>query len=169
MDIASIDAFGKSSGIFAFMNTAWGWPFFESLHYLGLTVLLATVGLFDLRMLGFAKSIPLAAMHKFVPFGVGAYLVNVITGFCFFVSAPDQYAFNPVFQLKTVCMLIAGINVVVFYTTCAQSVKALPSHVSLPLHVKAIAAISLTSWICVIVFGRLITYFRPPFHWCFWC
>jgi hypothetical protein len=169
MDIAAIDAFGKSNGIFDFMNTAWGWPFMESLHYLGLTVLLGTVGLFDLRMLGFAKAIPLAAMHKFVPFGVVAYVVNVLTGFCFFVSAPDQYAFNPVFQLKVLTMLIAGINVAVFYTTSAKLVKALPDNASVPLHVKAIAAISLTSWICVIVFGRLITYFRPPFHWCFWC
>jgi hypothetical protein len=169
MDVATIDAFGKSSGIFAFMNTAWGWPFFESLHYLGLTVLLATVGLFDVRMLGFAKSIPLAAMHKFVPLGVVAYVVNIVTGFCFFVSAPDQYAFNPVFQLKVLCMLIAGINVVIFYTTSAQAIKALPTDANVPLVAKIIAATSLTSWLAVIVFGRLITYFRPPYHWCLWC
>lgn len=31
------------------------------------------------------------------------------------------------------------------------------------------AAVSLTCWIGVIVCGRLITYYRPPYHWCFWC
>jgi hypothetical protein len=31
------------------------------------------------------------------------------------------------------------------------------------------AAVSLLCWIGVIVCGRLITFFRPPFFWCFWC
>jgi hypothetical protein len=151
------------------MNTAWGWPSVESLHYIALAVLIGTVGLFDLRMLGFAKPIPLSALHKLVPFGVLAYCVNIVTGTMFFVSAPDQYAYNPAFQLKVLCMLIAGANVVVFYTTTAQTVKALPPNIAAPLHVKIIAFVSLASWTGVIVFGRLITYFRPPFHWCFWC
>jgi hypothetical protein len=169
MDIAAIDAFGKSSGIYAFMNTAWGWPCIESLHYIALATLIGTVGLFDLRMLGFARSVPLPGLHKLVPFGVFAYIANIVTGSLFFVSAPDQYAYNPAFQLKVLCMLIAGINVAVFYTTSAQTVRALQPDVTAPLHVKVIAFVSLASWIGVIVFGRLITAFRPPYHWCFWC
>jgi len=169
MDIAAIDAFGRSSGIYAFMNTAWAWPFIESLHYIALATLIGTVGLFDLRMLGMAKAIPLTALHKFVPFGVAAYLLSIVTGAMFFVSAADQYAYNPAFQLKVLCMLIAGVNVVVFYSTTAATVNALQPSVTAPLHVKFIALVSLASWTGVIVFGRLITYFRPPFHWCFWC
>jgi hypothetical protein len=169
MDIATIEAFGRSSGIYAFMNTAWGWPFIESLHYIALAMLIGTIGLFDLRMLGFAKAVPLSGLHRLVPFGVIAYLANIVTGSMFFVSAPDQYAYNPAFQLKVICMLIAGINVAVFYTTSVRTVKALDSNVSAPLHVKVIAFVSLASWTCVIIFGRLITTFRPPYHWCFWC
>ena len=37
------------------------------------------------------------------------------------------------------------------------------------LSVKIIAAVSLAAWVGVIVFGRLITMFRPPYHWCFTC
>jgi hypothetical protein len=66
-------------------------------------------------------------------------------------------------------MVIAGSNVAVFYATTARAVKAQPIEVDLPLHVKVIAAVSLTSWVGVIIFGRIITAFRPPFHWCFWC
>jgi hypothetical protein len=169
MDISAIEAFAKDSGIYAFMNTAWGWPFIESLHYIALAVLLGTVGLFDLRMLGMAKAIPLSGLHKAVPYGVFAYLANIATGSLFFVSAPDQYAYNPAFQLKLLCMLVAGVNVAVFYSTTARTVKALPPNIAAPLHVKVIAFVSLASWIGVIIFGRLITYFRPPYHWCFWC
>src|SRR5215831_14465221 len=95
MNISDIEAFGHSSGIYDFMNSKWGWPAVESLHYLALATLLGTVGLFDLRLLGFARDISIAALHRYVPLGVAAYLSNLITGSLFFVSAPDQYAYNP--------------------------------------------------------------------------
>jgi hypothetical protein len=167
--VTAIAAFGRESGVYDFMNTAWGWPCMESLHFMGLAVLLGTVGLFDLRMLGMAKGVPFSALHKLVPFGVFAYLANIVTGTMFFVSAPDQYLYNPAFQLKTLCMLIAGLNVVVFYSTLSKSVKSLAPEATASLPVKVIASVSLFSWLGVIVFGRVITYFRPPYYWCFWC
>ena len=161
--------FGKSSGIYDFMNTAWGWPTIESLHFISLALLLGTVGLFDLRMLGVGRGIPLTALHRLVPLGVGAFLANVVTGSMFFVSAPDQYMFNPAFQLKVTSMAIAGINVVVFYWALNRRVTALGPDEVAPLPIRLAAGLSLACWIAVIVFGRLITYFRPPYHWCFWC
>ena len=166
---ADIAAFGIRTGIHAFMNTAWAWPAMESLHFIGLSLLIATVGLFDLRMLGMAKSIPLSALHKLVPWGVLGYLINVITGAMFFVSDTSQYLYNPAFQLKVLCMLIAGVNVAVFYSTMARRVKALPESAATPWTVKVVAFVSLAAWMGVITFGRLITFYRPPEHWCFWC
>src|SRR5262245_30886700 len=107
------------------MNTAWGWPAIESLHFLALAVLLGTVGLFDLRMLGYARDVPLTALHRLVPFGVGAYVVSAMTGAMFFVSAPDQYTFNPAFQLKLACMLLAAINVAIFYSAPVRQLQTL--------------------------------------------
>ena len=164
MDVEAIAAFGRASGIHAFMNTAWGWPAIEIVHFLALAVLLGTVGLFDLRVLGLARAIPMPALHRLVPFGVAAFAVNVVTGTMFFVSAPDQYMFNPAFRLKAACLAIAGLNVAVFYSAFARSLAhgAEPSRA-----VKVVAAVSLAAWTGVIVFGRLITYFRPPYHWSF--
>ena len=167
--VESITEFAHATGIHAFMNTAWAWPAMESLHFIGLSLLIGTVGLFDLRMLGMAKSISMVALHKLVPWGVAGYLTNLITGAMFFVSDTSQYLYNPAFQLKVLCMLIAGCNMVVFYLTTAKSVKALPAAAEAPAVAKVIAAISLTSWIGVITFGRLITFYRPPEHWCLWC
>jgi hypothetical protein len=167
--VTVITDFAHASGIHAFMNTAYGWPAMESLHFVGLSLLIGTVGLFDLRMLGLFKSLRLTALHRLVPWGVAGYVVNVCTGFLFFVSDVAQYLYNPAFQLKALCMLIAGVNVIVFYTTTASLVKALPERSAIPLHAKVIAAVSLTSWVGVITFGRLITFYRPPEHWCFWC
>ena len=162
-------AFGQRSGIYAFMHSAWGWPTVESLHFIGLSLLIGTVGLFDLRMLGLARGVPMGALHKLVPWGVGGYVLKVMTGFMFVTSAPDQYLYNPAFQTKLALMGIAGLNVVFFYRFVFAPVKAAGPGAHAPRAARIAAAVSLGCWVGVIVCGRLITYYRPPYHWCFWC
>lgn len=77
--------------------------------------------------------------------------------------------FNPAFRLKLAFMGIAGANVAVFYAAFARRVGEGRAHDEAPLPVKVVAAISLVAWVGVIAFGRLITMFRPPYHWCFAC
>ncbi len=164
-----LSSIGHNTGIFAFMNTQWGWPAIESLHFIGLTLLLGTVGLFDLRLLGVGRGIEIAALHSLVPWGVAGFCLNVTTGFMFLVSDPGQYVYNPAFQMKLLAMLIAGTNLLVFYTLLAPQVRALPNAVVVPRSARLVALVSLLCWIAVISFGRLITFYRPPEFWCFWC
>ena len=42
----------------AVRRSVWGWPVLESLHFIGMSVLIGTIGLFDLRLLGFARGVP---------------------------------------------------------------------------------------------------------------
>jgi len=166
---AALLHFSQATGIYGFMNSTWGWPIAESLHFLGLCLLLGTVGVFDLRILGLGKGIPLRALHRLVPVGVIGYLVNVTTGLMFLTTAPDQYLYNPAVQSKLFFMLIAGLNMLVFYATTATVTRATPALDSAPKRARAIAMISLVCWCAVIVCGRLITYYRPPYYWCAWC
>lgn len=163
-----LGGFSQFTGIYGFMNSMWGWPVIESLHFIGLCLLLGTVGVFDLRMLGLAKQIPYQYLHKLVPFGVAGYLINVTTGIMFLTTAPDQYVYNPAFQTKMLFMLLAGINMLCFYGFCNQYVQNAGTN-PLPTRIKLVAGISLIAWSAIIVCGRLITYFRPPYHWCLWC
>ena len=167
--LESILGFSQSTGIYTFMNSQWGWPVAESIHFIGLCLLIGTVGIFDLRMLGIAPGIAFADLHKLVPLGVAGYFLNFITGIMFFTTAPDQYLFNPAFQTKLFFMLIAGVNMLIFYATTATEVKRSDAALVLPVRVRAIAAISLACWCAIIVCGRLITYYRPPYFWCLWC
>ena len=66
-------------------------------------------------------------------------------------------------------MLIAGLNLMVFYSLLAPQVRALPHAVTVPSAARLAALVSLLCWIAVISFGRLITFYRPPEFWCFWC
>jgi len=152
-----------------YMNGRWEWPIAESLHFIGLSLLIGTIGLFDLRLMGLAKQIPISALHRLIPWGIGGYVINILTGICFLTAAADQYMYNPSFQLKILSMMIAGANVVFFYSTMFTKVKALGPGENAPWPARIVGGVSLTCWLCVIMFGRGLTFFRPPFHWCPWC
>ena len=78
-----------STRLHTFVNqTIWVWPASETLHYFGLSILVGTVGLVDLRMLGMAKRLPFAAVHRLVPFGILGFILNICTGILFLAGAP---------------------------------------------------------------------------------
>jgi hypothetical protein len=142
----------------------WVWPLCEILHYFGLSLLLGTVGLFDLRVLGVAKGIPPRAIHRLIPWGVGGYGLNVLTGIVFFAGHPDQYFYNNAFRFKALFMVLAGINLMVFYgTSLFEDMKTLAPGARAGLVTKIIAGTSLSMWLAVLVCGRLLTFYRPPF------
>ena len=139
------------------------WPLCETLHYFGLSLLLGTVGLFDLRVLGLAKGIPIWTIHRLIPWGIGGYVVNLLTGTVFFFGHPDQYFYNDAFRFKFAFMTLAGINVLAFYSAAFREVQTLGAGADAPLRAKVITGISLGSWVAVLICGRLLTFFRPPF------
>ncbi len=163
-------AFSEQTGIQAVMvQTGWGWPAAEILHYTGLSLLMGTIGLFDLRVLGWTKGIPLQSLHRLVPFGVGGFCLNVFTGVMFVTCFPDQYLYNPAFQTKVALLLVAGANMLLFYRIAWRDLRALGPGEAAPPRARFFTLISLLAWLGVIACGRLITFFRPPSYWCFWC
>jgi hypothetical protein len=141
----------------------WVWPLCETLHFFGMSILLGTVGIVDLRILGVAKGIPIQTLEKFIPLGVIAFIVNAVTGFIFIagnpVGGPMEYLTNLSLGLKMLTVLIAGVNLLVFYVAgIEKSLAAVPADGDAPGSAKAIAVVSLASWIFVIIFGRFIMY-----------
>ncbi len=170
LDPVAIVNFAIDTGIFDFAYSAWGWPIAEIVHFVGLCLLIGTVGVVDLRILGFMRGISLPALHKVVPFGVLGFVLNVASGTVFVASSPDQYLYNPAFQIKMVLIALAGVNMMLFYLTTAGKLKRMRPLAQAPRRARIFAGISLTSWILVIAFGRVITAFRPPaWFWCGWC
>jgi hypothetical protein len=144
-----------------FMNSKWGWPMCQTIHFLGLSLLVGTVGIFDLRLLGVGKRVPIAALHRLVPWGVAGYCANIITGVLFLTRAPEQYIYNPSFHFKILFMGLAGLNILAFYTAVFRKVTVLGPGADAPLAAKIIAGASLSLWIGVIVCGRLLAFYRP--------
>lgn len=144
-------------------DSRWAWPVFESLHFIGMSMLVGTVGIFDLRLLGFARRVPLAALHRLIPFGIAGFALNAVTGLCFICATPDQYIFNMAFRVKVTLMLIAGINVLFFYSRVFRRMEAVGAGAPPPFGARLAGAVSLSAWIGVMSAGRLLTFFRPPY------
>ena len=62
-----------------------------------------------------------------------------------------------------VFMLLAGVNVLIFYLSVFRQVEDLGPGENAPVAAKLIAGASLIFWIGVICCGRLLTFFRPAF------
>jgi hypothetical protein len=169
LDVAAIAQWGERSGIAPLMHLYWSWPIAEIIHFTGICLLMGCVGMFDLRMMGLARGLSMGALRRLIPFGVMGFLLSAITGFAFVVTAPDQYLYNPAWQTKMGFLVAAGLNMALFHLTVARKVFALPPDGAPPAAARLFAMVSLGCWIAVITCGRVITAFRPPFHWCVWC
>jgi hypothetical protein len=141
----------------------WVWPISETLHFCGLTLLAGTVGLFDLRVLGLAKGIAPSTLHATLPWGLAGFGVSVVTGVMFISGAPDQYFYNDAFKFKVVFLILMGLNAAFFYWREFDRVRALGPYDDAPRSTKLVAAASLVILISVMCFGRMLTFFRPPY------
>ena len=146
----------------AMVNLKWGWPASETVHFIGLSLLFGVVLLVDLRMLGFLKSIPYAALHRLLPWGVLGFGVNVVTGMLFFIGAPpDFYVNNPVFIWKLALILVAGANAL--YFTVVEQAWTLGAGDTPPVAAKVAAASGILLWVGVIFCGQMLPFFGHSF------
>jgi hypothetical protein len=141
----------------------WVWPLCEILHFMGMALLFGTVGLLDLRILGFGKGVPISALQKLVPVGVFGFVLNAATGFIFVagnaLGGPMAYFENLAFLIKMGLILLAGINLAVFqFAGLSKAADALAADADAAGSAKLVAAASLAFWLGVIIFGRLIMY-----------
>ena len=147
-----------------FMNDhVWVWPATEILHFFGMSLLIGTIVLLDLRMLGMAKKLPLLSLHQLVPWGVLGFAINLITGILFFAGNPYRYVHNISFVLKLLFIFLAGINVLVFYLNVFRDTESVGSGDDAPMSAKIIAAISLFLWVGIMGLGRMITFMDDTF------
>jgi len=152
----------KSASIATFVNTtAWAWPLNETIHFIGLSLVLGVVLVVNLRILGVMKNVSFAALHRLLPWGILGFGVNFITGILFFITIPEQYTQNVALHWKVVLMLIAAANVL--YFTLFEEAWALGPGDDAPPTAKVIAASTIFLWIGVIYFGRMMPFIGGSF------
>jgi hypothetical protein len=143
----------------------WVWGVCQTLHFVGMALLIGTVGLLDLRLLGMAKDIPISALKRLIPWGVVGFVICLATGLVFVTGIQANVNVHPYvvltsdvyLQLKLLFVLFAGLNLLAFYVTgMSRAVDRLEAGSEAPPLAKVIAGTSLFLWIGVMYFARLI-------------
>ena len=99
-----------------------------------------------------------------MPWGIAGFVLNTLTGVVFLAGAPYQYLYNFAFQMKVLFMFAAGINVMLFYRAGTwPKARTVGAGGSAHWGAWLAGAVSLFLWIGVMYWGRMLTFFRPPF------
>ena len=152
----------QTESIASYISTRdWAWPALESLHFVGLCLLLGAVLVVNLRMLGVMKSVSFAAVHRLLPWGILGFGINLVTGFLFFVTVPSQYIQNIALIWKTFLIMIGGMNV--FYFTLFEQPWIVGAGEDAPLSGKVVAAATIFIWLGVIWLGRMMPFIGGSF------
>lgn len=149
----------EGTSLATFVRTVpWVYPAVETAHYVGLALLVGAIMLIDLRILGFARSLPMTSMIELLPWVWVGFVINVISGSIMFVYGATDFGVSPVFWSKMLFMLLAGANALVFSLAAARSGAQWLDSGNVPPFVKAVATASLVLWVCVVTTGRWMAY-----------
>ena len=142
------------------VNSRWAWPAAETVHFLGLSLTFGVLLAVNLRILGVMRQVAFADVHRWLPWGMLGFGVNLITGMLFVIAQPGQYTDSAPFHWKVVFLMIAGANFL--YLTVFKKGWVLDSRDFSPAD-KAMAVVSLVSWLGVLYAGRMLPFLGQAF------
>ncbi len=138
-----------SESIFAF-------PTIITLHAIGMAFLAGGSAAMDLRILGVAPGMSLAAMARFLPVLWLGFAINAASGTLLLIAYPTKALTNPVFYVKVGLIALGAVLVYCIGTTVLRGPDVEQKHKD--SRARALALASLAVWLALITTGRLLGY-----------
>lgn len=138
-------------------ESAWLFPTIETVHVFALVLVIGSIMTVDLRLLGLTnRDRPFSELAaEMLPWTWLAFSFAAIAGLMMFSSKAIIYYGNIPFRLKMCCLLLAGINMVLFQWVGVRQLhlwdKARP-----PWSAKLAGGASLVLWTAIVAAGRWI-------------
>jgi hypothetical protein len=133
----------------------WAYTLVLSLHAMGLAVVVGFSSAIALRLLGVARSIPLAPLGGLFPVMYVGFWVNALSGLALLSANARGMMGNPLFWAK-IAFIVGGVLVM---RLLRRTVFSGPiANDDAPLSARRLAVASLACWGLAIVAGRLTAY-----------
>jgi len=143
----------------AMRQWTWLYPAVEIAHIAGFVVVVGAAVMFDLRLLGLSRRLPVADLARhLLPWSWAGLALVLPSGLLMFAAHATEMAANPAFRVKLALLAAAGVNAVVFERWTLRSVGAWDRDVAAPPAARTAALVSLGCWTGVIACGRLLAY-----------
>jgi len=139
-------------------DSSYAIPIIQSFHLVGLTILLGTTVMLNLRLMNLGmRQLPLSAVARQVsPWAFGALLLMIASGVLVFIPDPVRYVNSGPFQLKMALLSVA----IVYHFTVFRRVTRAERPPRGPLRNVIVAFFSLTLWFSVGWAARAIAFFK---------
>jgi hypothetical protein len=156
---ALLGALQQGSFAAAMRESIWLYPAVQTVHIIGFAILVGAVIMFDLRVMGVSKRVPVRMLAQhLLPWAVAALLLIVPTGFLMFSADATGLINNRAFVIKMVLLMLAATNAAAFHLGAFRSVEQWDQGTKAPRPARLHAAASLLIWLGVITCGRMIAY-----------
>ncbi len=139
-------------------DSVWLFPLAEILHFLGLSLLIGSLMVVDLRLLGIIKDMSFRAIYRYLPVTLLGFGINMVTGIMFLFTDPFRYYPNIAFRIKIGLIVLAGLNALWFQFKVHPATLKAPQGSGPDSATRVVAVLSLVLWFGVIVMGRMIPY-----------
>jgi hypothetical protein len=151
----------ETSGLAVAMRQwLWLYPAVEIVHIVGFVVLVGSAFMFDLRLLGLSRALPVSAMAGHLLRWARLALVLVVpSGALMFAAHATEMLDNPAFRLKLLLLSAALLNAAVFHRWPFRAVGDWDTELPAPPAARLAGGLSLALWTGVIACGRLLAYF----------
>ena len=141
-------------------QSTYGFPIVVAVHLMGLGLSVGTVIWFDLRLLGKVLiATPVSEVYRrLVPVMTIGFVVMFGSGTVIFTGYATAAYHNPYFRAKLALIALAGLNAAVFHVFTQKRLAGWDTWSHPPAAARAAGAISILSWVVVVLAGRMMSY-----------
>ncbi|HEX5281413.1 MAG TPA: DUF2231 domain-containing protein [Micropepsaceae bacterium] len=129
----------------------------QIVHFFGYCLIFGTVFAVTLRVFGFWKSIPFAAMHQLLLLGFIGVVMNVVSGMMMMFADSYRYVVSDTTFAPKIALITIGTIAVLWFSLSARLWKVKAGE-NAPRGAKWAGAVALVAWAGVIVCGRLLAF-----------
>lgn len=140
-------------------RSIWAYPLVNTLHLLGISLLIGSVVVLDLRILGLWRKVSAGDLGRVLaPVAVAGFCLAVLAGPLLFLVQAKTYAGLWLFQVKMILLVAALANAIVLLRSSAWRQFRHSMLARTPSTLRMMAGLSLFLWLAVLTFGRLVGY-----------
>ena len=136
-------------------NSLWAYPGILFMHTLGTAVVVGMSAIVNLRVLGFARRLPVAPLERYFPIIWAGFWTSAVSGAILFAAEATSKIVSPLFGVKMLAIVFGVLTMVVIRRRVFRD----PSGTTpVAAREKWLAAASLLLWFTAIAAGRLMAY-----------
>jgi hypothetical protein len=146
--------------VFIQEHNAWAIPAIQSVHIVGIALVMGSVLMIDLRILGWAWTDQTLRQttSRFGPWLSGSLWLLLATGILMVVGEPVRELVTFSFWLKMALVAIGAAVAIAFQRALGRQERHWEGTLVHSRPIKLLAVLTFLVWVCVIVLGRLIAY-----------